>query len=289
LRIFPALWVCFAVTLLLLAVTGFLGTVLGTTRFGVWSVAQLTFGQFVKLPAFGGFGVGVPNGSLWTIPVELGFYVAIPILYLLIIDRTTKRTGNLLVGALLTVSLLSAIALAQVDPNQTQLSAKLFYQTPIPHLYLFLLGVLAQRNYGSVSRWVEGKFLWWTGICLVLGIWAVSEPASLPQQGLFVLARLSLAAWVLAFAFSRPTVSDKLLRRNDPSYGTYLYHMLIVNMLVEAGIVGNAWLLPAVMIGAAAVGLLSWKAVEQPMLRLKATRRPAPATPALASPESSAA
>jgi peptidoglycan/LPS O-acetylase OafA/YrhL len=61
----------------------------------------------------------------------------------------------------------------------------------------------------------------------------------------------------------------RLLRGNDAFYGIYLFHMLIVNVLVEAGIVGHVWLLPVVMLGAVGVGWVSWKALEQPMLRLK--------------------
>ena len=69
LRIFPALWVAFAVTLAVLFLTGqFDGTARQT---GLWIVAQLTIIQFYNPEFLRDFGVGVVNGALWSIPVEI--------------------------------------------------------------------------------------------------------------------------------------------------------------------------------------------------------------------------
>ncbi len=71
LRIYPALWVSFAVTLVLLGVLGFLGlSVVATPTFALWVAAQLSCFQLWSPEYFRTFGVGVVNGSLWTIPVE---------------------------------------------------------------------------------------------------------------------------------------------------------------------------------------------------------------------------
>jgi peptidoglycan/LPS O-acetylase OafA/YrhL len=51
-------------------------------RFLACLAAQLTIGQFYNPAFLRGFGVGVLNGSLWTIPVELQFYLLLPLLAL---------------------------------------------------------------------------------------------------------------------------------------------------------------------------------------------------------------
>jgi len=41
--------------------------------------------------------------------------------------------------------------------------------------------------------------------------------------------------FVISFAMTCPSTSDRLLDGNDFSYGVYIYHMLVVNTLVELG------------------------------------------------------
>ncbi|MEI8021293.1 MAG: acyltransferase, partial [Schlesneria sp.] len=82
LRIYPALWVQLAVGILITTAFGVVTPSLATCpSFGLWIVAQSTFVQVYNPSFMRGFGLGVLNGSLWTIPVELGFYVSLPILY----------------------------------------------------------------------------------------------------------------------------------------------------------------------------------------------------------------
>ena len=88
LRIYPALWTSTLLTLLVLLVLGPRiweadhangeNTVLVVAK---WLIAQFTVAQFYTPAIFKAhFGVGQLNGSLWTIPVELQFYVALPVL-----------------------------------------------------------------------------------------------------------------------------------------------------------------------------------------------------------------
>ncbi len=40
----------------------------------------------------------------------------------------------------------------------------------------------------------------------------------------------------LSFAFSYRDISDKILRKQDISYGIYIYHMLIINIFIQYNI-----------------------------------------------------
>ena len=78
LRIYPGLWLCFLITLLIVMVFGFF-TAANLKQIILWSLCQLSFFQFYNPEFLRGFGVGVINGSLWTITVELQFYVIAPV------------------------------------------------------------------------------------------------------------------------------------------------------------------------------------------------------------------
>ncbi|XXX75081.1 acyltransferase [Sorangium sp. So ce134] len=272
LRIYPALWICFAVSLLVAAALGFLPLdVLFSPKFAAWFVGQLTFVQFFNPSFLREFGVGVLNGSLWTIPVELTFYLCVPALYALLVRGRARRTSN----ALLVLVMLASFAVGYAmdtgvfGPPQAR-ERRLVQVTIAPHLYLFLLGTMAQLNWDAVERLVRGRFLLWvlpyTALALALHDQIVAGPL------LTAVARVLLAGTVLSGAFSARSLSAKVLRHQDVSYGFYLYHMVFINVFVEMGLVGR----PMYMITAfgitAVAALASWRLVEKPMLALKASR-----------------
>lgn len=81
LRIYPALWGAFTVTALAIMALApeMLSRHLGQAA--LWAIAQTTILQMWNPGFLRGFGIGVVNGSLWTIPVELSFYCAVPLIW----------------------------------------------------------------------------------------------------------------------------------------------------------------------------------------------------------------
>jgi len=73
---------------------------------------------------------------------------------------------------------------------------------------------------------------------------------------------------VISAAYTRRTAS-RILHGHDLSYGIYIYHMLVINALVQIGLTGSAALIPAVVAVVVALAGASWIFVERPVLHLK--------------------
>ena len=256
LRIFPGLWICILFSIL----TAFL---LGKINFFnpitiPWLIGQFSFVQFFNPDFLRPYGTGVLNGSLWTITVELQFYILLPLLYHLM--KGTEK-GNALVGILLLIFFFLAVLLHELPFTTSQ--DKFIAVTFLPHFYMFLAGMLMQRLKLFNSRLIEGKgFVW----ILVFILYCYLIPDSLLKP---FIGKLLLSILTISLAYTFPLLAKKIIRGNDLSYGTYIYHMPVINMFVERGLTGTY----SVFIYSLALTLLlsgiSWKYIEQKFIRMK--------------------
>lgn len=274
LRIYPALWVQLAVGILLAASFGVITpAVVMSGSFFAWIAAQTTCVQFYNPAFMRGFGLGVLNGSLWTIPVELGFYLSLPVVYAVVVNRLRRRSADICLAAMSLASFAYWFYLsAHANPQSTW--TKLQMVSPIPHLYMFLLGVILQRNFEQIRPYLENKAPYWFAafaVCMfTLNPWGKDELSHWPVS--VVLGRILLAMTVLSFAFSWRSLSERLLRGNDISYGVYLYHAFLINTLVQIGWKGEQWHLAVVALGTTILAFLSWRLVEHPAVSMKPIR-----------------
>lgn len=261
LRIFPGLWCCIILTVAVAAAFGIDFLSLGAV---FWFVCQLIGAIFT--PSFlRSFGFGSYNGSLWTIPIELQFYFLLPVLYFFL--KRMAKPMSLMWAAVIAFSLVALICRAYFPPlddvEDEPLAQKLLRYSFAPHVYLFLVGIILQQVKAFSSPWIKGKGLWWLGSYIAfyyLVPW--SEPV-------YVLRLIWLGVASISIAYTLPTLSNKLLRGNDLSYGVYIYHGLLINVLVELGQVGHPSMLLILIVATVAVAYLSWNLVEKPFLRRK--------------------
>ena len=61
---------------------------LRTPQLWGWFVGQLTLFQYYTPDSLRAFGVGCPNGSLWTIPVEFVFYLLLLDLFYYLVKKS---------------------------------------------------------------------------------------------------------------------------------------------------------------------------------------------------------
>lgn len=261
LRIYPALWVCLAFSVMLFLLAGVRPP---PGSFMAWLAAQLTIVQFYNPAFLRGFGTGVVNGSLWTITVELQFYFLLPLLALLV--ARTRVSWWLLVLVSLGLLFLARGAMG----DQLALREKLVAVTLLPYLFFFLVGIIARQLYETIPALFDGKGLYWFGAYLLwIGgqLWLAVPGAGGNQLNPLSIVLLGFAT--VSLAFTKRRLSARLLHGNDISYGVYIYHMPIVNILIVLGVTGVVGVLAA-FAATTYCALLSWHLVEKPALGLKA-------------------
>jgi len=276
LRIFPAMWVCLVVTLAALWSFGFLGgDFILTKTFAAWLAGQVSFAQFYNPEHFREFGIGVANGALWTITVELQFYAFVPILYWL--GRRLGKMSSVLTGVLFLVSF-GAYCMMDHHVNGpggftgAPVAYKLLHVTLAPHLWMFMLGIFLHRNFETVRTKLEGGFVWYfAGYALFMAALQLLVPfRSVPFYLAYLPSRALLALATISAAYTARSLTTKLLRGMDLSYGTYLYHSVVINVFVELGWLDSLTAVIYIFIVSIGLALLSWHGVEKPALAKKA-------------------
>ena len=255
LRIFPGLWCCIILTVIIFSFTG-------VNFFNKETIAWLPtqFAGFIYTPHFlSHYGFGSYNGSIWTIPLELQFYILLPICYSLV----PKSRLNYLLFALFIVFV--GCNLGYYWSDYGPMIKKLMRYTFAPLFYLFLIGVIFQRLKIYTSVIIYNKALYWiigyVTFCLIFSDYI--DPI------IFSLIHTVLLAFcLLSIAYTLPNISKKLLRTNDISYGIYIYHGLILTVIVQLKLQQHINLY--VIIGLSYIaGYLSWITIEKPFIKLK--------------------
>lgn len=279
LRIFPALWVCLIVTLAVLAGFGFLTFEFMRSKvFLPWLLGQASFAQFYNPEPFRDFGIGVANGALWTITVELQFYIFIPIFHYLTRGKQGRDGLSKCIIAILFFTSFLCYSVMDVKVNgpggytAAPLLFKLLFVTLIPHLWMFLLGIFIHWNEERLKSWIEGKFLYYGAgylVCVGLARWLI-ELRSVTYYIAELPTRCILAFATIAAAFTCRPLAQRLLGGTDISYGMYIYHSIVINVLVQLGLMTSMLSVAATFVGSIFLSLLSWHLVEKPALACKA-------------------
>lgn len=255
LRIFPGLWTCIIFTVIVYTLTG-------ANFFNLQALAWLP-AQFVGLiytPSFlADYGFGSYNGSLWTIPIEMQFYLLVPMCYFM----TPKgRITNLIIGLLAIFILLNlGFQLYQFSP----FIKKLLDYSFVPHFYLFLSGILLQRFKIYSAAFIYNKGIYWLILYTIFSL-VVYKYIS---PGLFLVCKNALlSVTLISLAYSMPYFSSWLLKNNDISYGIYIYHGLILSVVMEMNWIPyvNIFL---ILLLSFLFGGVSWALIERPCLKLK--------------------
>jgi len=270
LRIFPALIVCVFINILMVWSTGYFNE----TNPSVLDVFLLFLGkatvlQFYNPDFMRGFGDGVLNGSLWTIFVELQFYFIVPIFYNFFKLKNKYSTYTLIALIIIFIfanSLLPTLA----SDYSNEIWWKLFRVSFAPWVYMFLFGVLVQRNFIFFARWLSQISIIPTLIIYITIMLYISKNGLefgnyIPPYVFFPLALL-----IFRTAYSMVSITKKLLRGNDISYGIYIWHIPLINQLIYLT-KSNETLIQVglAILSTILIALISWFYLEKTALKMK--------------------
>ena len=232
----------------------------------LWFIGQITFFQFYTPEIIRFFGVGTPNGSLWTIPVELQFYVLLPLIgYYL----RKLRNKNLLLALIILLSIVANSMLKSVYFDD-QLLGKLIGVSFIPYIYFFLIGVFISMNWSMLEKGFRGKGIVWLSFFLVsvfiLNYFSIPFTSYWYFSFFKVIYDLSLAGLVISVAYSQLGLKPV---KFDISYGIYIYHMIFINIVIHMGYTNNIYNLLIVFLMTFTAASMSWDFIERPALQLK--------------------
>lgn len=264
LRIYPALWLCFIITVILLIIFKIvnLSNIFSLTMLK-WYFTQVTFFQFWTPDLLRAWGIGTPNGSLWTIPVEIQFYILLPIVVLLF--KKIKLIYKFI--ALSIISIFVNLYLKNfIGPNES-IIVKLGTVSVLPYLYCFLAGSLMYLYWDKIKVVIEGKALYWTIIFFAYWFLTGNAPSYFPQYDQLV-SNFLLSILTISIAFTFPGFGN-FLKGNDISYGIYIYHALVLNSLVALGHVGEIKYFVIFFLVTILMSCFSWFFVEKRALMLK--------------------
>ena len=270
LRLLPALAVVVLASVLLL------GPLTTTLPLGAYFTAPATWAYLGNILLLGGpvfvlpgvFGGASVNGSLWTLPLEAGFYLLLVPL---------GGLGGLARGVILAVLAAFALALAVATGWGGYGWGAL---GPV-----VWAGICAYPTLLYGLAFFSGAALWaWRDrvplsgplalVCL-LALWGAAGGGAAP-----VVYALCLPYLVIYAALAHPVRFDLTGRIGDLSYGTYLLAFPIQQSLIHA--IGPGALTPMILhltvtpLALAGAALL-WRRVERPCLARK-DRRPFPST-----------
>lgn len=269
LRIYPALIVCTLLSVAVVFVLGYLPRPdAPPPRLVLWLLAQMSIVQFYNPDFMREFGVGVLNGSLWTITVELQFYAVTPLLYAVLGLKHLRGTLPLALTAL--ILLVPNLGYWHAGPeDHPSMLLKLFGMTFLPWYSMFLVGVLAQRNFHRLHAWLSGRALLAGVVYLVATQFAVQGLGWGASNDIHPVLYVLLAAFIFSLAYTWPGTAEKILRGQDISYGVYIYHMPCINVLLYLGMRGHAHVLGFTYIAVVLMAGLSWVCIERPCLSMK--------------------
>jgi peptidoglycan/LPS O-acetylase OafA/YrhL len=265
-RIYPA----YAAVVLLCALVGAWLTVAPVEAyFGAdlarYCAANLAFLNFLA-PTLPGVFDGQPfsevNGALWTLKIEVMYYLCVPALAWTMTRLGRWRTlMGLYALSLAWVLAMRATYAAHDDGIWLQLERQLPGQ-----LRYFLVGV-AWYFVRDTMRWRV-----WIGAAALAAFIATRVAVMAPLN--LVLEPIALGTLVIFAANGLPYLGN-LARFGDLSYGVYIIHFPVIQTAVWMGLfVDKPWsaavLSIALVVAAAA---LSWHAVERPFLERRSHYR----------------
>lgn len=217
LRIYPPLLTVLIVTAVVFCSSGRVNE----SIFGI--VKDIALGAFLGRNGVvpeGGFG----NGSLWTIPIQVQFYLLLPLI--MKIARYLKQKSIVFVVGAILLSLLINLCNSAIVSCLPGIIRKIYTMTCIPYLYMFLMGVGAYLYRGKVIPFLvccwKKLLILYIVLCWIIRLdylydWTYINPIS--------------AILICGVLFGTAYSFGKRRLKLEVSFGIYLIHMPMTDLI----------------------------------------------------------
>lgn len=268
-RIFPALTVCFILTVALLLHFGSLNARdIFSLDFVKWAFAQLTIFQFYNPDMVRDFGFSPPNGALWTISVELQYYLFIAALWYLCLRKLSRKKQNMVLMFFFIISAIFNYAF-HLFLKADSLLYKLSFAFFLSYLYFFIAGAFVYINRVFFIPKFKDRAVYWLLLFIIVGVLLNFLQIKYSRYAFNWLSfgmLLLLTGLTFSLAFTRTRISKSILKGNDFSYGIYIYQMPILNVFFHLHFNTSFLQLLCSMGFCFLMGIISWFTIEKKIL-----------------------
>jgi peptidoglycan/LPS O-acetylase OafA/YrhL len=196
------------------------------------------------------------NGALWTIKVEVMFYICVPVIvYFLRKLKKLKKQNIFLLSMYILAIFYRNIFKYLGNRTGSAFVADLGHQLP-GFMQYFSFGIFALLNYNILRK--HERILIFPSIIIFI-IYYITKIEYLFPIGLGILIMFS------AFNFSK---LNSIGKEVDFSYGIYIYHFPIIQLLVSIGIFNcNRYVAVLLVLGSVfSLSYISWQFLERKFL-----------------------
>jgi peptidoglycan/LPS O-acetylase OafA/YrhL len=197
------------------------------------------------------------NGSLWTIKLEVCFYIIVPLLAYIFAKLNDKKRINLFLAALYIFGYAYNLTCMYISKRiDSGLMKILAHQLP-GFIQYFAVGIFCAINYDFVRK--HEKYLIIPGIVIVALYYMFSNDYLLP---------IGLGILIMYSAFNFPIINN-IGKNGDYSYGVYIFHFPIIQLLISAGYFNLNKNITLLLVFGAVFGIsyLSWHLLEKKVLK----------------------
>lgn len=223
-----------------------------------WVIAQLTFFQFYTPASIQQYGVGNPNGALWTISMEIQFYFFVMLTWKYL-KKAKKYIWMILIIASMGVNSVFGIYYNALP----SIVAKLINITLIPYLYVFFVWMFAYAYFEDIIGFLKNKI--WLILCgyILWNYWIKSFVSYPLGHYADIVTGIGVCLITLGLAFKL----GKRRVKYEISYGLYIYHMIVINVMIVLNFRTYTRLDAFIVLGISIImALLSYRFVEKPCM-----------------------